>query len=339
MRKTVLLTTALFSGLLTASANVTVQGWWRLGEQTAGNTAGDYNADSSGNARRFRHAFSSTAGGGNAGGIISPFGVGGPLGVTTAISTSCCYWLYRDSGAGGMWNPGNTTDPQYGTGEGIYNPPPTNYVIECWILPNPNPASGKFFMSGSTDFSQPNRSSGAGPGGVYFYRDATTMQVGAFVVANASQGVPANAQIGDFVDMDTSNWMHLAVVNASGINTFYVNGVARGAPQPLNTVPNGNIFLGCQEGTYGAFHGYLDEFRISTFAPGAFSISDLLLRPAGPNIIAQPQSATVWNGGAAPFSVTAAIGTTATYQWQRNSTNILGAYAPLGGLAAGSPRR
>ena len=56
---------------------------------------------------------------------------------------------------GGAWNPGNTAiDPTYGTGEGIYNPPATNYVIECWLLIDPDVAgSGWFFGSGSGDFS------------------------------------------------------------------------------------------------------------------------------------------------------------------------------------------
>ncbi|MCX6922311.1 MAG: hypothetical protein NT154_03715, partial [Verrucomicrobia bacterium] len=166
---------------------------------------------------------------------------------------------------------------------------------------------------------------GTGPGGVYFWRDGTAMKVGAFVVANASQGVPDNTQIGDLADMDPTTWMHIAVVNQGGTNTFYVNGVAHGAPLATNTIPNGNIFAGSGEGTGGSYHGYLDELRISTFAPGQFSTTNLLTRPPGPSIMAQPQSASVWDGGAAPFTVAAAIDASLTYQWQRGGANISGA--------------
>ena len=119
--------------------------------------------------------------------------------------------------------------------------------------------------------------------------------------------------------------MHVAIVNDGGTNTFYVNGAQHGAPQPTNTIPNFNIFAGCGEGTGGSFHGYLDELRLSTFAPGAFQVSDLLTRPAGPSIINQPQSASVWDGGAMPFTVLAALDSSLTYQWQLNSNNVSGA--------------
>ncbi|MCX6925287.1 MAG: immunoglobulin domain-containing protein, partial [Verrucomicrobia bacterium] len=324
--KGVLTAAALLTGVLSTPAAVTVQGWWHGGE------TGDYRADSSANNRPWRHGFSGCAGSGNPGGIITPNkGVGGPLGNTGYISTTSVYWLYQDCGTGGAWIPGNDAiDPHYGTTEGIYNPPATNYIIECWLLINPDVAgSGWFFASGSGDFSQPSRPAGAGGGGVYLMRnnDAGTVKIGAFVIGNAGQGVPADTQIGDYVNADSTRWMHVAIVNDGGTNTFYVNGVAHGAPQPLNTVPNGNIFLGSSPGTWNAFHGYLDELRISTFAPGAFAVSDLLLRPANPNILAQPQSVTIWDGGAAPFSVVAAFDTVSGYQWQKNGVNISGATA------------
>lgn len=299
-----------------ATAAVTVQGWWHYGEVT------DFYADSSGNNRRFNSGFS-CAGSGNAGAGIVPIGVGGPLGTTGFISTNALYWTPLHCSAAAMWNP-------WGTGGPEWNPPPTNYVIECWILPEDiasSPGRTWFFASGSGDFSQPTRPARTGAGGVYFVWDKTAgtggaPAVGAFVIANASQGVPSEVQIGNYVDSDYTKWMHVAVVNTDGTNTFYVNGVQAGASTSVNTIPNGNIFAGGSPGTTPSFHGWMDELRISTFASGQFSTADLLLRPAGPSIITQPQSATVWNGGAAPFTVVAALDPALTYQWQREGTNL-----------------
>lgn len=306
------------------SAAVTPQGWWHYGE------VGDYYADSSGNNRRFASAFS-CAGSGNAGAAIVPIGVGGPLGTTGFNSTASLYWTPLKCGAAAMWNPWGA-----GTAEAEWNPPATDYAIECWILPE-DTGSGVgttaartwFFASGSGDFSQPSRPARTGAGGVFLAitnnADLGYAQVGAFVIANANQGVPTEVQIGDFVQADTNRWMHIAVVNENGVNSFYVDGVRRGQPTDKNTIPNGNIFAGGSPGTTPAFRGYMDELRISTFAPGQFSVNDLLLRPAGPSIIGQPQSATVWEKGAASFKVTAAVDASITYQWKRGETPINGA--------------
>lgn len=301
-----------------AQAGVTPQGWWHYGE------VADYYADSSGNNRRFAAGFS-CAGGGNAGAGIVPIGAGGPLGKTGWTSTSALYWTPLHCNAAAMWNPWTS-----GAAEAEWNPPPTNYIVECWILPEGTGVSTGsrtwFFASGSGDFSQPSRPSRTGAGGVYFAVDNSSgaPQIGAFVIANAAQGVPADVQIGDFVDADLTSWMHVAIVNQDGVNSFYVNGVKKGASTTSNTIPNGNIFAGGSPGTTPSFRGYLDELRISTFAPGEFSVSDLLLRPTGPSIIAQPQPATVWAGGAAAFTVTIALDSTVTFQWRRGGVDIAG---------------
>ncbi|OQC62737.1 MAG: Immunoglobulin I-set domain protein [Verrucomicrobia bacterium ADurb.Bin006] len=306
---------------LSASASVTPQGWWHYGEVL------DYYADSSGNNRRFGFAYCS-GGGGTTGAAIVPLGAGGPLGTTGHISTSSLYWTPAHYAAAAMWNPWPCS-----TADCAWNPPATDYVIECWILPEDTGISTTanrtwFFGSGSGDFSQPDRPAGAGGGGVYFAVTNNTelgkSQIGAFVIPNAGQGVPNTVQIGDYVDADTNSWMHIAVVSDNGTNTFYVNGVAKGAPTDKNTIPNGNIFAGGSPGTLPSFRGYLDELRISTFAPGQFQVSDLLLRPAGPSIVEQPKSATVWASGAASFGVVAAKDASLTYQWRRGGANLPG---------------
>jgi hypothetical protein len=59
-----------------------------------------------------------------------------------------------------------------------------------------------------------------------------------------------------------------------------------------------------------------------TFASGAFTTNDLLLRPAGPQLIADPESGSVWTGGAVTFAVTPSFSSELTYQWRDNGTNV-----------------
>src|SRR4029077_8885480 len=134
--------------------------------------------------------------------------------------------------------------------------------------------------------------------------------------------------IGNQVPVDTNNWMHLALVNVGGITTFYTNGIACGPSDTNNaTASAGDVYMISAPGDNQAFYGYLDEGRMFTFASGAFSTNDLLLRPPGPQIISQPQSATVWNGGAAPCAVGASFNGGLAYQWMRNGTNVPGAFS------------
>lgn len=64
------------------------------------------------------------------------------------------------------------------------------------------------------------------------------------------------------------------------------------------------------------FNGFVDEVRFSSFAPNAFSLSDLLTRSvAGPGIVEQPQNVTVYSGTAASFQVIPAYDTANTFQW------------------------
>ena len=293
MRKIIVSLAALLGGIYISSAAVTVQGWWHFGE------VGDYYADSSGNGHRFSSAFS-RVGSGNAGASVMPFGCGGPLGNTGWISTSCLYWNSINGDAAGMWNPG-------------FNPPSTNYVIECWCLPVwPGTWTG-----GGT--GQPWLFCSGTSGGVYFQLTndtVSTMTILARIVGN-------NVVIGDPLVVTTNQWTHLAIVNTNGTQTFYVNGVQHGAPDVANaTIPAGDIYAGSASGTTPTYAGYLDELRISTFAPGAFSTSDLLARSMAPNIISQPQSASVWSGGAAPFTISVAFDTSTTYQWRRGGANV-----------------
>lgn len=88
----------------------------------------------------------------------------------------------------------------------------------------------------------------------------------------------------------TGVWQHVALVEDNGLATFYVNGVSMGTAAAHPLLPANGTGLGARE--YGAdfFNGAVDEARIFTFAPGQFSVNDLLY-PALP--IPEPSLATL----------------------------------------------
>lgn len=295
---------SIMAGLasMQVDASVTVQGWWHYGELV------DYYADSSPNARRFGSAFS-RVGSGNAGAAIVPMGVGGPLNGTGFISTNSLYWTPTKADAAGMWAPGATaTTP-------AYNPPAVNYGIEAWALPEypgTRGGNGAWLLSSGES------------GGV---RLQLTNDVGEGTMAITARHIGAGSRIiGDPFVITTNRWVHLAIVVADDGTRFFVNGVQHGPTDTGSaTVPAGNIFGGSAPGTQPTYAGFLDELRIFTFAAGQFSTNDLLLRPAGPFILKQPSSTTVWAGGAAPLTVTPVFDTSTTYQWRRSGVSIPGA--------------
>lgn len=289
-----------------ASATVTAQAWYHFGDPANPQ-------DSSGNARHFTSAYShvppnNPAFGGSFSGIITPTGVGGPLGTSGYTSTSCTRAGWFSTRICTTW----------GTG---YNPPLTNFSIEISFLPY-----GRGFMGGSAWLFSSGQNNGS-----YILRVKDNGDGTSSIVAT----IQGYGDIGSPVPLDTNRWIHLAMVNNNGVTTFYTNGVACGPSDNdhATTASAGNMFIGNPDAWQGP-DGLLDEARICTFAPGAFSTSDLLIKPAGPVIVGQPQNATVWTGGAAPFSVSAVIDPSLTYQWIRNTTNVPGAtlstlYVPM----------
>jgi len=80
-------------------------------------------------------------------------------------------------------------------------------------------------------------------------------------------------------------WTHLAIVCADTLATFYVNGVPSGTTTDLPLAATGFMAIGAKATTPARdlFGGNIDEVRIFTFAPGAFSTGDLLYNgPAVP---------------------------------------------------------
>lgn len=81
----------------------------------------------------------------------------------------------------------------------------------------------------------------------------------------------------------TTKWTELAVVRNSGTTTFYVNGIPAFTTAVGPATPTGGIGIGGNSLSAGEFFdGKIDEVRIFSFAPGAFSTSDLNLPQSVP---------------------------------------------------------
>lgn len=299
---------------------VTPYSWIRCGES-------GLMGDSSGNNKNFNAAFSSGCDGGAGGGgqtaaLVLQTGAGGPLGgpggVVSAVSTR---WGFYNCGNSGMWIQGpNNTVPA----PGLWSLPAVNWVMEAWVHPVGTGAvrggaGAQFLSTGSGQF-------GGTQGGAAF---RTEYNFGDNTIAIRADSIgDGAATIGTPVVTTPGRWIHVAVVNDNNVTTFYVNGVASGDPSTTVSAPSGVPYIGSGQDTGASFDGYLDEIRYSTFLPGAFQVSDLLTRPPGPSILSQPATASVWDGGAAPFEVQAALDSGITYQWKLDNAVIPGATGP-----------
>jgi hypothetical protein len=85
-------------------------------------------------------------------------------------------------------------------------------------------------------------------------------------------------------------WMHLAMVCSNGVVAVYTNGTLAAVTNAVPNPPTGSLFIGGPNvGTagndptyfYDFVHGFVDDVRISSFAPGGFNPADLIYRPAG----------------------------------------------------------
>lgn len=331
--------TALSAG--PSLAAVTPYCWIRGGE------TGSVRNDSSGNNRTFTSAFSTSSTGAGLGGqdsaVIVPTGVGGPLGGASGpVSAISTRWGSFNTRTSGMWIEG----PNGAVGLDQWNFPATNWVLECWLLPVENGTTQSSGSNQAIVVGAGSNNNGAQAGGLRFRigpeLDAEGNGTGPQMIfledivqtqpnPGSTPDVPKPdipRRIGTPVPMDTTKWMHVAAVNDNGSVTFYVNGVASGTPATGTSAPKGSPTIGSGPDTRLPFNGYLDEVRFSTFTAGAFSVSDLLLSPAGPSILAQPAAAlSVWEGGAAPFSVDIAYNESTTFQWKLGDTAVGGATA------------
>lgn len=99
--------------------------------------------------------------------------------------------------------------------------------------------------------------------------------VGAFKISLSSNGWgasshgvgwigPENGVTGSYVQ---DQWVHLAVIRAGGISTFYINGIAQ-TPTFASAPVHGVSHLSVSPGGGSYFDGLLDEARVVTFTAG-----------------------------------------------------------------------
>ena len=325
---------------LSAKAAVTPYAWYHAGENgtTFDSAPGDTN-----NA----HAINKSFGHGSSVYIyLAPIGAGGPLGPSGYTSTQSTLFGNGHTDANGEWISGTVNGSDTLPSLAMWNFNYTNWIMECWLLPIGNgclngPPFGtqmhsQFLSTGSGEYGGP-------PGGARFVIDDDGFQTPTSIQITAQAIGPQaanNFNIGDSITLDTNRWTHLAVVvdssSGSAMSTFYVNGVRHGLSTTNGSDPAGHLivpavppttpYFGSGQDTPQPYWGYLDEMRFSYFSPGQFSTNDLLTRTnAGPSITGQPQSTTVWAGGAAPFTVTTVFDTSTTYQWRRGGVPIASA--------------
>ena len=260
--KKVLLTLAgtllLGCGLEPAMAAVTNLAWYHGGEADpgaiAGNTlpamnfanTGDYKVvDSSGNNLSVVD------------GQTTKWTGDVPAANRLSLGPSTLAYEFPNPGSGLLYRTSTSTATP--TSPGLVTTLTNNVGVECWV------------KSSVADL-------GAGVAGFILHNGSTDgfgiIQYGGNYVGH----VAGIAFVGS-APVSTSEWTELALVISGGVATFYVNGVANGAPVGL--APNAPTGVFCMGGSpYVAggtsfFHGNLDEVRVFSFEPNQFSVSDL----------------------------------------------------------------
>jgi len=191
---------ALLAGVLSGRADVTAQGWYHFGEVQ------DYYGDSSGNNRRFQSAFSTGANGtGNANAIVTSTGVGGPLDATGWHSTKS---LRSANTAHGKPACGARVSAVWAT---ILRRQIT--VWNCGTCPRTKATSME---------TAPGLLTRAGPQAPRCPHPGQRQRRWHFRLHRHRQRARRRGDSGSsrYDQMD-----HLAIVNADGVVTFYVNGL------------------------------------------------------------------------------------------------------------------
>ncbi|HMM56081.1 MAG TPA: LamG domain-containing protein [Rudaea sp.] len=137
-----------------------------------------------------------------------------------------------------------------------------NFGIEAWVKSNGS-------TTGNATIAYNGNTSNAGWG---IYR------------LGGSYGLLYGGLIGASVSSISTTWTELALVRDNGITTFYVNGVASYTTTTGPNPPSGGVGIGTNPtvANFEMFDGKIDEVRIFSFAPGAFSAGDLNLPPPVP---------------------------------------------------------
>ncbi len=231
------------------------------------------------------------------------------LSTASAVVTTLGLWTLGENDAGAVnGGTGNSTTTGTGGGNNLNLSGPATTYTSTLTAPG---SSLAMTFGGGTVYSAGTVTSLTNNVGMEIWVRPTSLDGFDFVMANGGSGnvgygiVQIGGQwaiihngvlqgaVGATVQLNT--WQHLAYVRSGGVSTLYVNGVATGgtitnAPTtPTTLVIGGNrIDSPPQSEKYeGQFNGQLDNARIFTFAPGAFTVADLNY----PTIVPEPSTA------------------------------------------------
>lgn len=206
-------------------------------------------------------------------------------------------------------------------------------TVECWISP------------GDTNSGYPlvEWNSGSGTGyGAQFWVSAVNGYIG---VAPGNLYANIVDTSGNFHILTTPDgivkpgtFQHVAMTydKTSGVCVLYCDGSAVASTNFGSFTPQTsyNVYFGHRPSTSVYYNGLLDEISIYNRALTAAEISSIYaaqfigkcpLQPSPPVILTQPASQIAFEGFSASFSVIATGLQPLMYQWQLNTTNIIGA--------------
>jgi len=365
MKKTTITIAALLGGLYLASATIIPYEWWQMSTPNRGNVS-TYNVWTVGSRQSGTVDYSGNSvvvtnfgPGGPLGGTT------GNTGITRTTCANAPY-NYPGFGALNMWASYTDTTggdlptpPAYPTGWSLGQS--NNWIMEFWFL-----ALEDGTIAGATNGLIADIGSGAsgGPGENAQERwgcELWTANAGpgsgkvwvqCMCISTDVGAQPNNIfQLGPNILVKNGNsdnrWMHFAVVRNDAAQTvsFYTNGVLVAATNASAVMlnqnpPNVHNWPGAagfpewfgtaskvETGGFVCMNGYLSDLRFSSFAQGAFSVTNLLTRPPGPSILKSPVSVTTYSNGPAVFQVIGAYDTSLTYQWYQGSAPLSGATA------------
>jgi len=156
----------------------------------------------------------------------------------------------------------NGTTDQYQNTSGVASTLTDDFGVEAWVKWNAGtPGSVSIIYNGNSSTSG---------WGIYQY--------------GTNYGLLYGGNLAASVTPVSNQWTELALVRDNGTTTFYVNGVASYSSAAGPNPPAGGVAIGGNSLISGAelFNGTIDEVRIFSFAPGAFTVGDLNLPPPPP---------------------------------------------------------
>lgn len=164
-----------------------------------------------------------------------------------------------------------SSDYFFGTAT-AWDPPEDDVGVEAWVRTSNVTQTNRHIFGTAANTSGLNLGFEAGGGAGWFG-------------AVANKAFAGTSGLGSYT---AGTWIHLAVVRAGGVATFYVNGVPMGQNSsiPYPASGQGALHMGVTSGATAMFEGDIAEARIFTFTPGAFDpANDLLIKPATPVLV------------------------------------------------------